>query len=346
MSDASPFSVADDPRAAVEELQRGWWRYTAMHAWVELDCSDHLADGPLTAEQLAERCSAHAPTLARLLRVMASLGFVTVDPEAGTYALTEVGEVLRADAPNSMKPSMVVAGDRLSWDAMLRLPEVVRTGRTHIAEEHGSLYRYFAGKPDLEAAFAAFMTSRSRSFATALLETYDFGGRRTLVDVGGGVGTILAAVLVDHPEMRGVLLDLPTVAATAQRYLDECGVADRCEVVAGDFLTDVPGKADLYLLSSIVHNWPDETAVEILRAVRNAMGEDSRLLLLDILQPDVPERPHLAFDLDIRMLSLFGQGHERPRTEYFALLREAGFRVVNDTELSMGATLVEAAPAG
>ncbi|HEX2314222.1 MAG TPA: methyltransferase [Thermomonospora sp.] len=334
-----------DPSAPIQDLLRGWWRFSALHAWVELECSDHLAGGPLTAGELAVRCGAHAPSLARLLRTMASLGFVTADPERGTYALTETGAMLRADVPDSMRPGIIVVGEGESWTAMRRLADTVRTGRSYFQEHHGSLYEYYADRPHLETAFASYMTARSRSFARGLLAVCDFSGARTMVDVGGGVGTILAEVLTAHPDLHGVLLDLPTVTVAAHAYLEAQGVADRCEVVAGSFLEEVPAKADVYLLASILHNWPDDVALTILRTVREAMADDSRVLLLDVLPPDVPDRPHLGFDLDMRMLALFGEGHERTPAEYRALLAQAGLRTERTTELPAGATLVEATPA-
>ncbi|ACZ00194.1 methyltransferase [Thermomonospora curvata] len=344
MSD-SPSPTAD-PNARIWELIRGWWRFCALNAWVELGCPDRLAGGPLTAEQLAERCGAHAPSMERLLRAMASLGVVTADTERGTYALTEVGALLRSDVPDSMHPGVAVMGEEMSWTLMGRLADTVRTGRSPVADSHGSLYGYYATRPELEKQFAAYMTARSRSFARGLLDAYDFSGVQTMVDVGGGVGTIIADVLSAYPGIKGTLLDLPSVTEAAHAYLASQGVADRCEVVAGSFLESVPAKADRYLLASILHNWPDETALQILRTVREAMGEHSRVLLLDILLPDVPDRPHLGYDMDIRMMALFGEGHERTRDAYLGLLEEGGFKPLRTIELASGPTLVEAAAAG
>ncbi|MBA9001706.1 methyltransferase [Thermomonospora cellulosilytica] len=338
MSDPLPAQ----PHARIWELIRGWWRFSALHAWVALGCSDHLAGGPLTVAELAARCGAHRPSLARLVRAMAALGVVAFDPERGTCALAATGEALRSDAPDSMAPGIVVLGEEMSWHSMGRLADTVRTGRSPVAERYGSLYEYYAAHPDLERAFAAYMTARSHEFARGLLAVHDFGDARTVVDVGGGVGTILAEVLAGYPRLRGVLLDLPSVTRAAATYLEAQGVADRCEVVAGSFLEEVPAKADVYLLASILHNWPDGTAIEILRTVRDAMGAGSRVLLLDVLLPDVPERPHLGYDMDVRMLAMFGDGHERTRDAYLGLLERADLRPVRTAELPTGPTLVEA----
>src|SRR5690606_34326179 len=151
-----------------------------------------------------------------------------------------------------------------------------------------------------------------------------------------------AQVLLRHRRLRGVLLDLPSVTEAARAYLAAQGVADRCEVVAGSFLEKVPPEGEVYLLASILHNWPDETAVQILRTVREAMAPESRMLLLDVLLPDVPRQQHLGYDLDIRMLAMFGDGHERTQSAYLGLLERAGLRPVRTVELPAGPSLVEA----
>lgn len=333
-----------DPRAEIWSLIRGFWRICAANAWVRLRCPDHLADSPLTIDELARRCQAHAPTLARLTRAMASLGHVTIDTD-GTCALTDVGATLRDDAPGSMRPGILLLGENLSWTVMGGLDEIVRTGTTPVITEHGSIYDYYSTRPELESAFARFMVARSQTMAEGMLGAHDFTGARTLVDVGGGAGTILAAVLRAHPGLRGTLLDIPTMAPAARAYLDEQGVGDRSDVIGGDFLTEVPAGADRYLLANIVHNWPDHTAVKILDTVRAAMTEHSRLLLLDFLLADDPSTPDHGAELDMRMIALFGEGQERTRDAYTGLLEQAGLRVLRTTPLTAGPHLIEAARA-
>jgi hypothetical protein len=333
-------TAADDPRARIGDLLSGSWKFTALHAFVDLRCADHLRDGSLTVAELAGRCQADPAALARLMRTAAALGLVTTVRPA-TYALTEAGTLLRADSVDSMRPGVVVMGEPVSWEAMGALAGTVRTGRSPIADAHGSLYEYYRHRPALLRAFEEWMTTRSRGFADSLVAVHDFAGVRTVADIGGGNGTVLAAVLEARPGTAGILFELDHVLPGAKDYLTARGVAERCDLVAGDFFTAVPAGADAYLLANVVHNWDDEDALRILRAVRAAMIDGSQALFLDYLLPD-DDRPHFGKFLDMRMLALFGGGAERTRSEYLALLDRAGLRADLVTELPAGAGLIQA----
>ncbi len=178
------------------------------------------------------------------------------------------------------------------------------------------------------------MVSLSESAAATLAASDIFPETGTVADIGGGKGTFLAAILNARPELRGVLLDMKRSVDVAREYLADQGVADRTEVVVGDFFAQVPAGAEVYLLSHIIHNWSDEECLEILRVVRSAMPAGGRLLVVDMVLPD-DDRPHWSKDLDIRMLSVF-DGKERSEAEFTKLLGSAGFRVDQVVDLSVG----------
>ncbi|WP_067184079.1 methyltransferase [Microtetraspora niveoalba] len=318
----------------------GLSRFGALAAMAELGCADHLAAGPLSVTDLAARCDADATALGRVMRELAAMGVVrSVAPQM--YELTGAGQVMRGDVPGSMRPAVRVMAEEGYWQALGLLPESVRRGRSVFVERHGPYYDYLAARPDAAREFNDYMATRAAPIEAALAASYDFSGVKTLVDVAGGKGHLLAAVLEAHPAVRGVLFDLEHVVEGARESLGTRGLADRCELVPGDFFAGVPA-ADAYLLASIIHNWNDEDALRILGNVREAMSADGRVLLLEMVLPD-DDSPHIGKEIDLRMLALFG-GRERTRGEYAELLRASGLALSRVLPLPAGASLIEALP--
>jgi hypothetical protein len=213
---------------------------------------------------------------------------------------------------------------------------------------HGvDLFGYLAGDPEDAAVFDAAMESVSSNFLVSVLDAYDVARFRTIVDVGGGTGTFLAAALSASPHSRAILFDTPQVLRGAPPVLEAAGVADRCELVPGDFFVSVPSGGDLYVLSNIIHDWDDEAAVRILRRCRAAMTASSRLLLVELVLPDdLAPSPAKLYDLE--MLALTPNGRHRTGDEYRALAEKADLKVTNVAPASLGspASFVEAEPAG
>ena len=228
------------------------------------------------------------------------------------------------------------------WTALGGVGETLRTGQSPFVQRYGGTYGYLSSRPESAAAFDKFMTSRSVDLAARLAETDVFPATGTVVDVGGGRGTFLAAILSAHPGLHGILLDLERVVASAQEYLSANGVASRSEVVVGDFFKAVPPGADVYLLAHVIHNWDDEGVGNILRAVRAAIPENGRLLIVETPLPD-DDRPHIMKDLDMRILTIENGGRERLMSEYSALLDDAGFRLEEDGGL-VAQRLIVASP--
>jgi hypothetical protein len=326
-------------QATIMEIQRGVWRFAAIRALVAIGAPERLRDGPLTVAELADRCGAHAPTLGRLLRTIAATGLLArAGPDM--YELTETGQALLW---GRALLSVRFSADPEVWGALGDLTETVRTGVAPFTLRHGSLYDYLSAKPEVSAAFDELMDTNHGPLAARLAEVATFPDTGAVVDVGGGRGTFLAAILHVYPGLRGVLLDLPRVIPAARKYLADSGVDERCEVVAGDFFTEVPTGADAYLVAHVVHNWDDGQAATILRTIRAAMPDHGQLLLVEAPVPD-DDRPHFGKDLDVRLLTMH-EGKERSQAEYSALLSGAGFRPGQVIELGRGECLITASPA-
>jgi O-methyltransferase domain len=331
-----------DPRDLVWEATRGVSRFAALNAMAQLNCADHLLEGPLTTVELAERCGANPVRLGRVLRMVAAMGILhQVAP--GTYELTEGGRTLSSGAPNSMRSAVLAWAEEGAWLATGAITRTVITGRTKFMEEYGSHYDYLAAHPEANQVFNEFMRARSQPIAQAVTERYDFSDITTLVDVAGGKGTLLAAILHANPHIRGTLLERDNVIPDARENLASQGLADRCELITGSFFESVPKGADAYLLGSIIHNWDDDDALRILGTVRAGVPDHGRVLIVDVVLPD-DDRPHVGRELDMRMLVLFGGGRERTGSETFELLAQADLRGEVVAELPLGLSLIEARP--
>ena len=328
--------------ADVRRLVNGFRVSQAIHVAVVLGVSDLLADGPRTVTELAEQTACDARSLYRLLRALATAG-VYQELDAQRFANTAMGEALRAGAPESVAGHAAFIGRPYYWQAWSALLHSVRTGENAFRSVHGQdVWEYRAAHPEESTIFDAAMTSHSRLVARAVLDVYDFGRFTTVVDVGGGRGAFVAAILRRWPNLRGVLCDQPHVVAGALDLLREAGVEDRCEVVPGSFFDAVRPGGDAYVLKHIVHDWPDAQALTVLRACRTAVGEAGVLLLVERIIAGPNEGPDAAFS-DLNMLVSPG-GQERTEAEYAALLSAAGFRLRTVVPTTSDVSVIEAGP--
>jgi hypothetical protein len=289
-----------------------------------------LEGGPRTSEELAGATGVHEPTLRRALRTMAGLEIVRSEPD-GRWALGRLGEA---------------AAEWGSWrwcvDAWMALPDAIATGTTAMERSHGALlFDFLAEHPELGERFDAIMTMVHGSEKAAVAEAYDFSGVSTLVDVGGGNGTLLSIVLGRHPEMRGVLFDLPQVVERGGPMLG--AVRGRCELVAGDMFEAVPLGGDAYVLSHIIHDWDEERCLSVLRSCRRSMEPGARLLIVEMVIPPGDEM-HPGKMIDMLMISFTG-GMERTEEEYRELLARAGFRLERVVPTASPVSVLEAVPA-
>lgn len=341
--DTEPAAPQVPPHAQVIQMATAYWVSRAVYVVAKLGIADLLHDQPRDADDLAAATGTHPPALHRVLRALASVGLFKTD-EQGGFSLTPLGAALQSDAPGAARSTVIaVAGDWFwaSWGEALH---AVQTGETGVQKALGlSEYQYLAQNPEEASHFNAAMIGIHGAEPTAIVESYDFSGIQTLVDVGGGSGNLLGTILNANPHMRGVLLDRPQVVPDAQRNLSAAGVADRCQIIGGDFLEAVPGGGDVYMVSHCIHNWDESDCVRILANCRRAMQPEGRLLIIEaVVAPG--DEPDPTKILDLVMLLVPG-GQERSQEEYRILLQKAGFRLTRVVPTRTSASIIEAVPA-
>lgn len=333
-----------DPSRDLLHLVNGYQVSQALHVAATLGISDSLAAGSRTISDLAEVTATDAPTLLRLMRALESVGVYAADAE-GRYANTELGEQLRSDVPGSVAGWAAYVGRAYYREAWGDLLESVRTGDNAFARVHGlRVWEYRQQHPEEQVIFDGAMTATAGAVVEAVVGSYDFARFGTVADIGGNVGTLLAAILKRYSPVHGLLFDQPAVVADAGPVLRSAGVAERCQVVGGNFFDSVPVGADAYLLKAIIHDWLDAEAVDVLGSCRRAMGDDGTLLLVEQLLGQGPDPIQTAFS-DLNMLVSPG-GQERTLEEYAALLSASGFCLTGVTETGTQVFVIEAVPAG
>ena len=325
----------------MRRLVDGYQISQALHVVATLGIADLLVEATRTSDELAAATDVHAPTLYRLLRALASVG-VVLELEGRRFQLTPLGERLRSDVPDSIAGWAAYVGRAPHWQAWGGLLHSVRTGENAFQHHHGTdVWTYRSTRPEESAAFDRAMTSNSRRFNAALLAAYDFGRFRRIVDVGGGNGAFIAAILAAHRDVEAVLFDQPHVVARASALLEEAGVSSRCQVVGGSFFDAVPAGAEAYVLRAVIHDWDDEESIQILQVVRHAMQPDGFVLLIErVIAP--PNEGRDGKFSDLNMLVAPG-GRERTRDEFAALLEGSGLRLHRIVDAG-ALSVVEATP--
>lgn len=328
--------------AQMARMITGYWVSQMVHVAARLRLADLLAEGPLGADELAHATGTHAGTLYRLLRALAGVGVFSESVE-GRFGLTSLGECLRSDVQGSQWAMAVMMGDEhyRCWGELL---ESVHTGETAFDRLYGQpIFEYLGERPEQARVFDAAMTAIHGRETQATLDAYDFSGVGVLADVGGGNGTNLIGILGRHTPMRGMLFDLPHVVERARPNIEVAGLADRCELVEGDFFGSIPGGADAYFLRHIIHDWDDEQAGRILGNIRRTMGDGARLLVVEHVLPPGDE-PSFGKLLDLNMLLLPG-GVERTEAEFRRLYEAAGFRLTRIVPTEGDLSVIEGEPA-
>ncbi len=285
----------------------------------------------------------HAPSLHRLMRTLASMGILAERTEQ-RFSLTDLGEALKTGAPGSARSSLLVFGSAWAlkgWDNMIYS---LQTGKTGFEKAHGvSLFDYLAQHPDDASLFSETMVGFHSQEPPAVAAAYDFSTFKTIVDVGGATGNLLATVLANHSGPRGILFDRPYVVQDASALLDARGVSNRITIEAGNFFESVPAGADAYILSHILHDWNEDQCLTILGHVRQAINPTGRLLIVEMVIPP-GDAPHPGKMLDLVML-VFTGGQERTAEEYEMLLSKAGFRLAEVVPTNSAASILVAATA-
>ncbi|MEY9928695.1 DNA-binding transcriptional ArsR family regulator [Catenulispora sp. GP43] len=313
---------------AFRDLLASRWIGPAIHAAAVLGLADVMAGQPMEVAEVAEAVGAEPDTLRRLLRALTTIGLVEQDGER--FRVTSMGALLSADSPVRLRDQVLLTGGEGSLRGWGQFAACVRTGDTAAKILDGVDDPFASFDGEARARFDAAMAEGTRQIAGAVERAYDFEGITSLVDVGGGYGTLLLPILHASAERTGVVFDRPGSAEGAQRIIEQEKLTDRYRFAGGDFFTDpVPEGADAYLLKSVIHDWDDARALAILRACRLAMRADSRLLLIEVVVPDrldqAAEHRRMVW-ADLNMMVATG-GQERSRSQYEALLTDAGLRI-------------------
>lgn len=328
------------PSVALMQMMTGFWISSAIYVTAKLELADHIGDNSISVDDLALRAGAHPGSLYRLLRALASVGvFTEVEPRH--FALTPIGNCLRS-GPGSLRAIPIMSLE-IGWAPWGQLLHSVRTGDTAFGHIHGMGYfEYLRQNPEHARIFDEGMTSFVTTNGLAIAAQYDFTPFSLIVDVGGGQGTLIEAILKHNNQSRAVVFDRPDVVEVAKGKLASAGIANRCECIGGDFFASIPSGGDAYLLASILHDWDDQRSLTILRNCRRAMSSKAKLLIVEMV---IPEGDESFFGklLDLHMLVNFG-GQERTEQEYRDLLSAAGFQISQVVKTSTPSSLIEALP--
>ena len=313
------------PDIALTQTILGGLNAQAVYVAAKLRVADSLVNGPKKIDQIAKEVGADESALYRILRALASFGVFTEENDR-TFSLTPTAELLRSDVEGSLRDVAIFMGEDWHWNVFGQTLHSVKTGNAAWTRVHGTtVFPYLENNPEAGKIFDQAMSSFSTLACKAVISAYDFSSLNVLVDIAGGTGRLLTAILDATPELRGVLFDLPHVIARAKESEEMKKLASRCEVKSGDFFQAVPTGADGYILKHIIHDWYDAEAIKILTNIGKSMGTYGRVLLIESVVGE-PNEPDFAKILDIEMLVSPG-GKERTAAEYADLFRQSGLKL-------------------
>jgi len=333
------------PQAVLYQLAISHYVPRALYVAARLGIADHLRDGPRQASDLAAATGSHAGALRRILRLLASVGVFDEAPD-GTFSLTELSQCLRADVPGGVRDMVLLFSGTRIQDAWGELEWCVETGEPAFRKRGvQDTFSEMAQNPEQTAIFDAAMANFTRIAAMAVAACYDFSTLRTLVDVGGGNGALLIGILAANPHLHGIVVDQPHAVERARVQIAAAGLAERCRAVAGDFFAEVPSGGDAYVLKHVIHDWPDEQALAILRNCHRAMGAGGKLLLVEGVYPRRVDRSWAsrgAAANDVNMLVATG-GRQRSEEEFRSLYEAAGFSLTRIVPTPANVAVIEGA---
>lgn len=318
------------------ELISGYWVACCIHTVSKLDIADKLANGPKTLSELAKETESDEPSLYRLLRAVTSVG-IFEEKADGTFALNDFGATLLTDVPGSVKPwALANLGEH--FPAFGDLTYGVKTGKVPFDHAHGiPVWDYYQQNPDAGVNLAKAMAGMSGAVLKAIIDAYDFTPYKTLLDIGGGNGALMFAVLEATPNSNGIIFDQEYIADLTSKSIPE-ELAGRCTTAAGSFFEKIPAGADLYMSKWVIHDWNDEESIQILKNVHDAMPKGAKLLIIDSVIPDDSQnKPHAGKLLDINIMAMT-TGKERTLSEFKTLIEKAGLTfkrlILTGTEIS------------
>jgi hypothetical protein len=318
----------------LSQMISGYWLSQAIYVAAKLNIADHLKKGSKTCDVLAQDTQAHAPALYRLMRALSSVG-IFEETHSHTFGLTPLAEYLHSDHPQSVKATAIMLGEAPHYQAWGNAFYSFQTGKPAFDQHFGqNVFEYFKTHPADAEIFEQSMNSFSLSEEKAILDVYDFSEFKTIVDVGGGYGEMLGTFLQKYENLQGILFDEGYVIDHCQPTLEKHGIVDRCQAVKGSFFESIPTGGDAYMLKHIIHDWDDERSIAILKNCCQAMGDQSKVLVMEMIV-DPGNQPSAAKFLDLNMLVMCPGGKERTETEFHALFEAAGLaltRIVRTAE--------------
>lgn len=330
------------PPAILTQMTMGFIVSQAISVAAKLYLADHLKDGAKTVAELAAATNTHEPSLYRLLRGLTSVGIFRKDTD-GRFANSDLSEFLRSDHPESFRAAAHMVCDHEHWRAHGNMLQSVKTGETAFDYTFGKpVFPYYAENPEPAKIFDAAMTGFSTSIADAVASVYDFSEAKTIADIAGGHGILLASILKNAaPQAKGILFDQPQVVAGADDVLQPAGVAERVEKVSGDFFAAVPVEADIYLMKWILHDWNDGQCETILQNLAKSAKPGAKVLLVESVVEEDDSVASLSKVMDLNMLAMTG-GKERTEKEYAELFEKTGFRLTRVIPTPSPLQIVEA----
>jgi hypothetical protein len=339
---ASETTGALPPHAELIQMGAASWVSALVYAAAKVAIADHLSGGPKSAAEAAGTMHLHAPTLHRFMRTLAGLGILT-EQDDQRFALTPLGEALKTGAPGAARATLLSFCGPAFWRTWEHVRFSLETGKSAFNLTWGMpIFEYFGEHPDEAALFSEAMVGFHGSEPPAVAQAYDFSPFETVVDVGGATGNLLAEILRHYTGPRGILFDRPHVVEGAPTLLEARGVQGRVTIEAGDFFESVPGGADCYVLSHIIHDWNDSQCARILGHCRKGINPDGRLLIVETVLP-AGDTPHVGKLMDMVML-VFPGGQERTEAEFAALLESSAFRLDRVVSTASAVSVVEAIP--
>ena len=336
------------PGHVLYQMAMGHFVPRALALVTQLGIADLLKDGPRGVLDLAVVTQTHAPSLARVLRLLASTSVFAEMPD-GKFALTPLGELLRTYAPGSVRALVLIfcgVGVQAAWGD---LEACVRTGEPafrRIAPDAESPYSLMAGNPELTALFDEAMATVASWSASAIATAIDFSVFGQIVDIGGGNGALMVGLLEAYHQCRGVVFDQPHAVERAQQRIAAAGLAERCDVIAGNFFEEVPSGGDAYLLRHVLVDWDDERAITILRNCRTAMPHHGQIMILEGTYPeriDPSASCRNAAGHDVNMLVCTG-GRLRSEKEFQVLLAASGFQLSRVVSTTTDVSVIQGEP--
>ena len=338
-----PAQAPPPPALLMMQLLFGKQLTYSLSGVARLGVADHMDGTAKPVEDIASSCGAHAPSLYRVMRMLAGFGVFKEGPPRH-FALTPVGELLKTNAPGSLRHMAMMFGEEFSTRAYEHIASCLRTGGDGVSEAYGKqIWEVLAERPGQRDTFQQAMTNSTSVAAQAIVEAYDFSGIKRLADVGGGHGLLLAAILRANPKMQGVLFDRPEVVASVpdDRF---AGCDGRIAIEAGSFFERVPDGCDAYLMKHIIHDWSDQHCRTILTLMRKKLPKDGRVLICEMVVTDEPG-PTPAKMLDIEMLVMTVGGKERTPEEFRDLFAACGLRLSRIVPTGRPIAVIEAVAA-